>query len=233
MKKKVFSISIVFLFALISCKPKQGPPGPQGPTGPAGSQGPAGPQGSPGPQGPQGVAGAQGATGPQGPVGPQGPAGTANVIYSSWVEPAAAAWRDTILSGSNYSINHINATSITTTILSQGTVLAYVRNKFGSNDGPFPLPYTQGFFSNNATGTISYLPAAGKMFYTCYRHDNFNPTIQPTLREFRWVVIPGGVSDNLFESGPAAGYTVNQIKAMSYDQVAVLFNLPANGTNVK
>lgn len=40
--------------------------------------------------------------------------------------------------------------------------------------------------------------------------------------EFRYVIIPGGT---------AAGYSIQQIKGMSYAQVTSLFKIPANGTN--
>jgi Collagen triple helix repeat (20 copies) len=259
--KKLFTISsIAFAFSLFACKGDTGATGPQGiqgnigpagnagPAGPqglTGSQGPAGPQGATGAQGPagaqgaqgvqgvQGPAGPQGATGLQGPAGPAGPAGpqgvpgTANVIYSSWAAPQFS-WRDTSLGGSNYRINHSNAVSITANVLAQGVVLVYVRNTFGTNDGPFPLPLTQSIFSTNIT--ISFLPAVGKIFYTGYTFDNL-ATQTPTQREFRWVVIPGGVAGGRLTSGPAAGYTVNQVKTMSYSQIASIFNIPPNGTN--
>ncbi|MFN5136404.1 MAG: hypothetical protein ACK5DG_13920 [Chitinophagaceae bacterium] len=132
------------------------------------------------------------------------------------------------MSGSNNKVADVAATSVTTTNINQGAILAYVRDQFGSNNGPFQLPYTQYVFSGS--GTFGYVPANGRMFYTFFLHDNSN-SATPCCREYRYVVIPGAVSGGRLVSGPAAGYTISQIKGMSYSQIASMFNIPANGTN--
>ncbi|HEX4876323.1 MAG TPA: hypothetical protein VFV31_06595 [Chitinophagaceae bacterium] len=242
--RKFLQFIIVFLglSILFTACTKEGPEGPagatgpQGPTGASGVAGPAGPQGPIGPAGPQGPTGATGSTGatgpagpqgPQGPTGPQGPAGTANVIYSSWANPGA--FRDTTLSGDPFTTAHVTATSITSTIINQGVVLAYVKNTFGSNDGPFQLPYTQNFFGNSIT--ISFLPAVGKFFYTCYNVTNPATRIYPTNREYRWIVIPGGVaggrSINAEKVAAINGkvYTESQLKGMPYQQLCAMLKI--------
>jgi hypothetical protein len=150
------------------------------------------------------------------------------VIYSSWAAPTA--WRDSVLTSTNYKVTDVTAASVTASVLSSGLTLGYTRNVFLNNDGPFILPYTQN--AGGTPATFSLLPAVGKVFYTFFVHDNTNFLV-PSNREFRWVVIPGGVSGGRLTSGPAAGYTVDQIKSMNYSQIAAIFNIPANGTNVK
>ena len=51
--------------------------------------------------------------------------------------------------------------------------------------------------------------------------------------QFRYVIIPGAVSGSRITIGPAAGYTVEQVKSMSYEQIKALFNIPENGSNEK
>jgi len=48
---------------------------------------------------------------------------------------------------------------------------------------------------------------------------------------FRYVIIPGSVAGGRMVSGPASGHTVNELRAMSYQQIAQLFSIPPNGTN--
>jgi hypothetical protein len=125
-------------------------------------------------------------------------------------------------------VANVTAPSLTSTNINQGAILGYVRNTFGSNDGPFGLPYTQSGFGIPLTFGI--LPAVSKMFYTAFAHDNSN-SLTPCCREFRYVVIPGAVAGGRLVSGPAAGYTVDQLKEMSYSQIVSMFNIPAIGTN--
>jgi hypothetical protein len=210
---------LAITFIVINCT-KEGPEGPVGANGP---QGPAGANGTNGTNGTNGAPGPAGPTGPQGPAGATGPAGSANVIYSAWQTPAS--WRDTILEGAtNYKVGNVTATSITSAILDQGVILAY--EKFGT-DGPFPLPQTlySGFGSLNIT--LSYLPAVGKMFYTQFTSDN-SGSLTAGSRQYRWIVIPGGIAGGRMVSGQATyfGYTHNQLKAMSYHDVCKLLNIP-------
>jgi hypothetical protein len=168
-----------------------------------------------------------GPQGPVGPAGPQGPAGTANVIYSAWATPSN--WRDTVLSNDNHRIGTVTAPSLTAAVINNGAILTYYRNTFGANDGPFPLPVTTSIFGTIVT--ISHVPAAGRMHYTAYSFDGLGNSITPSSREYRYVLIPGAVAGGRLVSGPAAGYTIAQLKGMSYTQVASMFNIPANGSN--
>ncbi len=255
------AIAIAVSMFLSACKGDTGPTGPQGATGlqgvtgatgPTGLNGPAGatgtngatgatgPQGSTGATGatgPQGPTGATGATGPQGPIGatgPQGPVGSANVIYSSWFTITLANWADTTMLLTGTVTRGIrNTTSLTQTIIDNGVILNYLRQTGNNTSGPNLLP-----FNCVACGTlgnplvIAALPQPGKIiFYNAF----FNGTPGITLdnTELRYILIPGGVVGGRFTSGPAAGYTVAQVKAMSYAQVSSIFKIPQNGTNVR
>ena len=73
----------------------------------------------------RGAAGADGAAGAAGQTGPQGPPGTANVIYYNWTAFNGADWSafDPTYTRRTYSIN---MPAITSQILDQGVVLAYL-----------------------------------------------------------------------------------------------------------
>jgi hypothetical protein len=45
------------------------------------------------------------------------------------------------------------------------------------------------------------------------------------------VLIPGGVAGGYIVTGPAQGYSVDQLRAMSYQQIETLFHISSNGTN--
>lgn len=177
-----------------------------------------GKKGDPGPTGP---------VGPQGPQGVQGPIGTANVIYSAWFTPTA--WTTPGLSSSSASFDR-NAPGITATVISQGTVLAYVQLT-GDGGATRPLPTTVNI-SPSIIFQINYLiPGAGTLRFTT--HDLQGTFTPLTTNQFRYVIIPGGVSGGRFTSGPAAGYSVDQIKSMSYQQVKEMFAIPDDGSNEK
>lgn len=235
MRKLTLAIASLFLSVLIfsSCgKGDTGAVGPQGITGPAGgtgAQGPAGPQGPTGPVGPQGPQGIPG------PVGPAGPVQT--VTYSSWLLTGAANWVTT--GASTYSADFVynrTAPGITTTLSDQGIVLAYIKGipglgTAGANQVA-QLPYSD--VTSSYIDLYDFIiPAAGTLRFM-YKNDAF-PWGTATLGAMstRYVFIAGTVSGGRITSGAAAGYSVDQIKSMSYEQVKALFNIPENGSNEK
>lgn len=228
-------LSLALTLLIISCTKD----GPQGPAGPAGPQGPpgiigatgptgaTGPAGATGPTGPAGPIGPQGPAGPQGPQGPQGPAGTANVIYSTWASPTA--WTNPGLSFSDYSFDRV-APGITQAIIDNGVVLAYAQL---SGDGGVTRPLPSTLTNSGLVYTFGYLiPSAGTIRYTL----TFSvgaPSAPSTTSLFRYVIIPGGVAGGRIVTGPATGYTPDQLRTMSYQQIAQMFNIPYNGTNIQ
>jgi hypothetical protein len=224
--KVLFSISALFLFVILlgSCKGDAGPAGPQGPAGANGTNG---------------AAGATGATGGTGATG--APGTPANVIYSAWVTSPFNS-RDTTIDGTCLRIRHLLAPGITTTVLNQAVLMTYFR--VGSI-GPYALPYTSD--AGGATNMINCIYNVGKIFV--YRHTfntcRFNSGIpesypgQPVLvnlpqsLEYRYIIIHGLTAGGRFTSGPAVGYSTEQLRSMSYNDVLALLSVPANGTNEK
>ena len=169
-----------------------------------------------GPEGPPGPAG------PQGPGGTAGTPGTANVTYSAW-HVLANAWRDTTIAGSAMKVNDEAVTSLTATIISQGAILAYLR----ISGTAYPLPFTN-YIGGTVAGTWSYIPQAGRMFYTLFQHNNTAPPAPLATNEYRWIVIPGGVLGGRLASGEQtySGYTLTQLGAMSYEEICNIFAIP-------
>lgn len=167
--------AVVALFAIISCK-----------------------KGDVGPAGPQGAQGAQGAQGPQGPAGPIGSTGTANVIYSGWMS-FQSAQRDTVVDGTTLKVNHLVAPKLTQAIIDGGAILVYWRYQ----TTVIQLPYTGDAGSGTGpakTSTINYIPKPGVIYITRYTHDN-SASVGFGAVQFRYVLIPGGVSSNAILRG--------------------------------
>lgn len=255
--KKYFKITftaIVVTMLAISCSK-----GDKGATGPVGIAGPGGTQG---PQGLIGPAGAVGPQGPQGTVGPVGPAGTASVLYSSWstVTNWVAGQGS---GGTDANAVHTavrTAPAITAAIMDRGVVFVFMKNivlvkatvdagntALITNPDVVQLPYSEVariIFNGTPTSIINEYsfkinPAALGAFSLTYKVGNIglfgvagiNNAASPS--QVRYVVIPQGVTAGRFVSGPAAGYSIDQIKSMSYSQVASLLNIPNEGTNIK
>jgi len=239
MVKNLLSFSVLIAGAIFfsSCKGDAGPVGPQGIQGPNGAQGI---QGIIGPAGPVGATGANGATGATGAAGPAGAAGSlTNVIYSSWA-PAGnfidtsihATTGGSGLAGGRRGFR--TSASVTQAIVDQGICLAYARVTPAASAQQLPLLLVASVSWNL---WIEHTLAAGRVVFMATRPELYSWAAGENTRfepiSYRYVIIPGGTAGSRFVSGPAAGYTVQQIKAMSYDQIASMFNIPANGSNEK
>ncbi len=233
MKKLFISLSLLSIsfLALESCS-RTGDTGDVGPAGAQGANGPVGPQGLTGPQGPVG------ATGPMGPAGPQGAPGAVGATYSAWSASGAANWTATgaNLYGARFLYDR-SAPGVTTAIMAQGIVVCYARAipALPATDVAL-LPYR---VRSGSGGLVAHaidfaLNAAGNIRFL-YKSSTTTPftTAQLGIVETRYILIPGTQSGGRIISGPAAGYTLDQIKSMEYNQLTALFNIPDNGTNEK
>jgi hypothetical protein len=238
-KLRPFSILVLALsFVIVNCT-KEGPEGPVGATGPQGTPGSNGTNGSPGAPGP---AGPSGPVGPPGPAGPAGPPGSANVIYSNWLPSPTTfgvnGWFDTTISTiGTVSRANFTAPSMTQNILNQGLTMVY--HTFAASPAlpensanTQSLPYNVGIGGGNFV-EVNYRPAAGRVIV--YLHNVLPGTGGFGFlagHYFRYIIIPGGVGGGLMMSGPAAGYTFDQLKMIPYEQVKNLFDIPDNGSNM-
>ncbi len=195
-------------------KGDKGDKGDTGARGATGAQGPKGDKGDPGATGATGPRGATGATGPRGATGatgPQGPAGTANVIYSDWMS-FQQSQRDTTIDGTYLKVNHLVAPRLTQTIIDRGVVIVYWRYL----TTVVQLPYTSDAGSGTGpskASTINFVPKPGVIYITRYTHDN-SASIGFGSIQFRYVLIPGGVSA-----------TMGNIDLRDYDAVKAALNI--------
>jgi hypothetical protein len=151
------------------------------------------------------------------------------VIYSTWAaSPTPASITIDGTSGNGFILT---ATSLTQTIIDRGVVLVYLRINSTGDFSNLPLPYITR--AGGGANTIAFWPSLNTIKVMRFINDGVNgTTFLSASWLWRYVLIPGGVAGR-FTSGPAAGYTYDQIKAMSYEQVKTLFNIPENGTNEK
>ncbi len=239
--------SFILVMVLVSCSK-----GDKGATGPQGIQGPQGLQGA------QGIIGPSGAVGPAGPVGVVGPTGPAapapSVLYSSWA--TVTNW----VAGSNgtNSVHTASRTtpSITAAAVAQNVILLYLKDvpivkatidagnvAIVKNPDVVLLPYSEVSYVNLSGTNYSIINEYSGAFNTpgtvtlTYKVGNvglFNVAgLNTSNIQFRYVMIAAGLSGGRFTNGPAAGFTIQQIKQMSYTQIAALFNIPENGSNEK
>ncbi len=233
MRKLTFGIVLMLLLGTIlfsSCKKETGATGPQGLQGAIGASGV---------QGPVGVAGSTGVTGPQGPVGPAGPVGpVSNIIYSGWIpsRPSVGATFWTTTGASTYGAVAIfdrAAPGITTTIMNSGVVLGYMRGvPFLAAGLAFPLPNSEAIATNGSYNDYYdyVIPSAGNLRFL---YKSAFPWTVTTIgsTEFRYLIIPGSLSGSRFVDGPAKGYTKDELKQMTYNEVLEKFNVPVFGSN--
>ena len=184
-------------------------------------EGPAGPAG---PAGPQGIAG---------PTGPQGQIGNANVIYSPWFL-TGTGWTATgaVDYGAQFLFNR-SAPGITQTIMDQGVVLGYIKGEPNTptvSTQVFQLPYGVGIGFGFVDFYELVLNAPGNIRFL-YKSDTPWTAAELAPISFRYIIIPGGIAGGRIANGSAQSYSQAQLKAMSYEEVIKLFNIPADGQN--
>ncbi len=208
--RKYRSISLLFIAVTIitlSCT-KEGPEGPPGPTGP-----PGGP----------------GVQGPVGPAGPTGPAGAANSIYSPWF--TLTAWRDSTMTDQGLvKLDYRTSPGVTQAVITSGVVLAYAAPSAASTFA-YQMPWLN--TSVNPNLIYSYVPTVGRMiFYNTQVNSAAGGVVPPATQVYRYVIIPVGVAGGRLSNGTTGpSYTEEQLRAMSYNEIVQLFNIPLNGTN--
>ena len=139
--------------------------------------------------------------GSTGPAGPAGPAGPDSVVYSAWTPLALTyAPADTLFE------QIINAPSITQAILDSGVILSYVN--FLETNGTYHVVPTAGLtgigiFEDFAVGQI-----------------NIESVQNYSSLPYRYVTIPGSLkTGNSASTQKVKGYTIQELKAMPYEQV--------------
>src|SRR6185503_18201271 len=201
-------------------------------------EGPEGPMGAIGPQGIPGNTGGTGSTGAAGATGAQGPPGTANVIYSGWLPSPAgfsvAGWFDTTMSPVGLvSRANFPAPSMTQAILDGGLTMVY--HTFSSPAPPTGGANAQTLPYQTSVGVqiiqVNYRPAVGRIIVFI---KNLSTTTSYGLlggHYFRYIIVPGTIAGGRMANGPAAGYTVEQLQSLPYEEVLRKFNIPRQGAN--
>lgn len=191
----------------------------------------------------EGPAGPTGATGPQGPAGPQGPQGTTNVTYSTWYTTLAADWSAGGVAPYFDVFKYVRtAPGVTQAIIDNGLVLAYMKDWIYDSDGSGTTPLHSSttvqlpFYADvNYTDYWDFaIPAAGSIRFMYKSQAPWDITVMPGV-SYRYVIIPGSIAGGRGINGETTyeGYSADELKSMSYDQVAQLFNIPGEGTNIR
>lgn len=204
---------LAIAFIVVNCT-KEGPEGPAGATGPQGTPGSTGGTGPAGPTGPQG---------PIGPTGPQGPAGTANVIYSAWATVGSlSAIIDSSFADYGLCKRFIrSAPGITAAIIDNGVILSYWRvSTTIYSTIPYQFPVGAQIYYLGA------LPAPGKIIYFTSIFGAGAGWVPNGAAEVRHIIIPGSVLGGRGTGVAGTGYTEVQLRAMPYEKVCHLFNIP-------
>jgi hypothetical protein len=187
-------------------------------------------------EGPEGPAGAAGAQGPAGSPGAAGTPGAGVTTYSPWFL-TGSGWKagtsaDPFYGEEFYFLRA--ATVVTQAIIDQGIVLCYMKGDPNldapANATAFMLPYTVGP-GFGFTDLYDFTLSPGNIRFL-YKTDLAWALSDLAVISFRYVVIPGTISGR--NSTPTyGGYTREELKAMSYEEVSAKFNIPAEGTNIR
>jgi hypothetical protein len=180
----------------------------------------------------------EGPEGPVGAIGPQGPSGntgTANVIYSSWTNEPANWGADTNMTSiaipvGNAKRFNVAAPSLSQSVLDQGTILAYYRNVPTGNN---PVSLAANFNAGGTLFEINFRAALNRIVYFYWVPANPGVAVGPTsitggATQFRYIIIPGSIAGGrgVNPGIGGTGYTEAEIKAMPYEKVCELLQIP-------
>lgn len=127
------------------------------------------------------------------PINLQGPPGTANVIYSEWATLQHAI-RDTLIDGSHLKVSHITAPAVTQDILDNGLIMVYM--KFSNM--VYALPYISD--AGGKPNEINFRSGIGKIPITRFAFDDSGSITIGINLQFRYILIPGGVTAKMRSS---------------------------------
>lgn len=148
--------------------------------------------GTEGPKGEQGDPGAPGPGGPAGPAGPQGDPGTANVIYSGWLDVAFEAVTDDDTGDTLAFTASIEAPKLTQEILSSGEIKVYYNWGSAAEPEVDPLPIFDIYLGGGLSITTTFY--VGEIFMISNFDVSTITTANPKVRQFRYILIPGGTT---------------------------------------
>jgi hypothetical protein len=209
--KKVRYLFLI-LFLISGCGMFEGPEGPIGEQGPVGEQGPEGEQGPQGEQGPDGPQGRPGNDGTQGPPGEKGEAGNANVLVKT-ITITNQSYTDGNLSAKHTNnslfyfpakIANIEDSDITSDIVENGMVLAYLRIPVGLSFEPSQwttIPYS--YRHLNQIYTVNYNSSYSLNTFTIQYY--FTRNMAGTMPDIRNWVAPTNNVKYVIVSGHIAG----------------------------
>ncbi|MCK0161128.1 collagen-like protein [Allomuricauda sp. F6463D] len=196
---RTFFFTVMSLVLVTSCSPEDGENGATGPQGEQGATGAQGPQGDQGDQGEQGE---------------QGDPGTANVIYSDWINTELD--NNIVATSASFSID---APEIDPDILNFGTILVYARRISLGEEGNlvYQLPIV---FGASRQQSYYFRAQSDEILITVVGNEQGESVGDGAfLQQYRYVLIPGGVSTN-GKSSSEIDFT-----KMSYQEVIEYFNI--------
>lgn len=143
--------------------------------------------------------------GDTGPAGATGPAGPDSVMYSAWISLTFSY--NAVTDSTGYFTDTLAAPAITQGILDSGVVLGYVDGS-ANNDGTAIIPVSGaenlGFAETYELGKIVVYDLT-TTDYSSFR--------------YRYVVIPGSKIATNGTVRKYNGYTISELKSMSYDKL--------------
>lgn len=191
-----------------------------------------------GPEGPVGAAGPQGPAGPAGAPGAPGTPGAGITTYSSWYTTVNADWVLGYIAPLNFNVERVyvrQAPGLTASILNEGVVLCYGKNfTIGAStrmDNPVLLPYMENYNGQH----YGAIPREGNIVFTYDPASGMErPVAQLVGIQYRYILISGSVAGGRGQASETlyGGFTKEELTRMSYEQVAELFNIPEEGSNI-
>ncbi len=149
-----------------------------------------------------------------------------HVVASAWTSEVSMAWSDTTTASHPHKYFSWDAPELTEDIMHNGAVLVYAKIRL--EDSEVLMPATFYYTTGVDYDTYECTPTMASLHLV---HSKFvgGAFEQPDVRDdisFRYILLQGVPHpDGRTETGKIGGYTVEELRAMSYNELISLFKI--------
>jgi hypothetical protein len=149
------------------------------------------------------------------------------VIYSDWTEEYSLSWSDTLFGGEPFLRATWNVPELTQSVIDNGAMLIYAKTNSDGTVRNFPAMIVD----QNNTDYETYHNFATvnsfEIFHNKFANGAFEmPSVNNNI-SFRYVLLENAPPANArIATGSAAGFSIEDLRAMTYQDVAIILGLP-------
>ncbi len=149
------------------------------------------------------------------------------VVYSEWMEESSLTWSDTLVNAEPNTRAVLNASGLTQSTIDNGAVLIYARTNSDASVRIFPAMILDANNSDYEMYQSFPIAESFELLHSKFVNGVFEtPTVSNNI-SFRYIYLENVPPANgRINTGAATGLNMEDLKAMSYQDVVILLSIP-------